>query len=108
MWLVKYLKTLVPEHNAIVIMVKSLKTCPTALSTCNFATLQKIELENVRLSVSEILQVFVKTLTADIKYFLCSRKNLLQPVQLQLSKKLFFHFFAAYLKSTSHFEHFDK
>ena len=49
--------------------------------------LAKIDLENIRLSVSEILGVFVNTLTADDNYSLNNRKNLPQPIQLQLSKK---------------------
>ena len=46
----------------------------------------------------------------DGKYFLHKRKNLPQPFQMQLSKKanVFSQLFAAYLKSTSNFEHFEK
>ena len=38
--------------------------------------LAKIDLENIRLSVSEILQVFVNTLTANDNYSLRNTKNL--------------------------------
>ena len=48
--------------------------------------LAKIDLENIRLSVSEILGVFVNTLTADDNYSLNNRKNLRLPIELQLSK----------------------
>ena len=69
----------------------------------------KIESENIRLSVSEILGVFVNTLTADDKYFLRNRKNLPQPIQQQLSKKqkFFSQFSAAYLKFKSDVEHYE-
>ena len=88
MWLVACLKNLVSEHLTTVNMLNSLKTCTAALlSYCFIITLTKIELENIRLSVSEILVVSVYILTADDMYFLCNRKNLRQPIQLKLSKK---------------------
>ena len=87
MWLVKCLKNLASEHLGTVNMLNSLKTCTTALPLYFFIILAKIELANIRLSVSEILGVFVNTLTADDNYSLNNRKNLPQPIQLQLSKK---------------------
>ena len=94
-WLVKCLKSLFSEHRLTVSMLNSLKTCTTALPSYFFITFTKIELENVCLSISETLGVFVNTLTADDKYSLCNRKNLPQPIQLQLSKKN--KFFLAFL-----------
>ena len=47
----------------------------------------KIELENVRLSVSEIVGVFVNTFTAVDNWSFCNGGNLPEPTQLQLSKK---------------------
>ena len=49
-------------------------------------------------------------MTADDKYSLQNRENLLQAIQLQVSKKkkMFSKFFAAYLKSASNFEHFER
>ena len=47
----------------------------------------KSKLENFHLSVSEIVGLFISTLTATDKYCLCSRENLPPPIQLQLSKK---------------------
>ena len=60
--------------------------------------------------MSDILGLFVQTLNSDDKYSLCSWKNLLQPIQMQLfqTQKTLSEFFAAYLKSTSNFEHFGK
>ena len=94
MWLVKCLKSLVSEHLATVSMLKSLKKCTKALPPYHFITLAKIELENVRPSLSEILGVFVNTLTANDKYYLHNRKNLRKPIQLQLptKEKSFFNF----------------
>ena len=50
-----------------------------------FVTLRVTDLENLSLVISELLPLFVKTLTADGKYSLC--KNFPQPIQMQLSKK---------------------
>ena len=52
--------------------------------------------------VSEILGVFVKTLTADDRHFPLNWENLQQPLQMQLSKKqkTFSQFFVPFLKST--------
>ena len=49
-------------------------------------------------------------MTADERNSLQNRKTLRQPIQLQLSKKQkkFSEFFAAYLKCTSNFEHFEE
>ena len=67
-------------------------------------------MENGSLSVSEILEVFVNTLTAAEHYSLGRRKYLRRPIQLQLSKKQkkLSEFFAVYLKSTLNFEHFEE
>ena len=74
----------------------------TADVTCS------LEFQNVCLSTSEFLLVLFNTLTADEKYSLYNKKNLLQPIQLQLSKKqkICSQFFHGYLKCTSNFEHF--
>ena len=82
MWLVKYLKSLLSEHLAKVNMLNSLKTCNTALPSYYFIILANIEFRNISLNVSEILRVFVNTLTADDKYYLRKCKNLPQPIQL--------------------------
>ena len=87
MWLVKGLKNLPSENFATVNMLHSLKTCTTAFPSYCFITLAKTELENIRLSVSQILRVFLHTSTADDKYFLSNSKNLPQTIPLQLSKK---------------------
>ena len=58
----------------------------------------------------KFLRLLVKTLTDDDKYSLLYRDNLTQPIQILLYKKrkAFSQFFAAFLKSTLNFEHFQK
>ena len=73
------------------------------------------------LAVAQILGLFTNTLiannglstntlTADDEYSLFNKENLLQPIQMQLSKKpkSFPHFFASYLKSIWKFKHFEE
>ena len=51
-------------------------------------TLWKIEFENDSVSymvICKILALFINTLTADDKHFLCNNENLLQPIEMQLS-----------------------
>ena len=97
MWVVKCRKGSMSEHLAKVNMLNSLKNCTTALPSYCLITLAKTELKNVGLSLSEMLGVFFNTLIADNKYSLRNRKNLRQPIQLQLFKKqkIFSHFFPA-------------
>ena len=56
--------------------------------------------------ISNMLGLFLNTLTADDKYALCNRNNLLQPIQVKLSKnqKIYCPFFAVYLQSASNFK----
>ena len=58
----------------------------------------------------KILGLLVNTLAADEKYPVLHRDNLTIPIQMQLSQKqkTFSQFFAAFLKSTLNFEHFEK
>ena len=65
MWLFKCLKRLVSEHQVTDSMINSLKKRTEAFPTYCFITLTKIVFENIRCSVSEIVGVFVNTLTAD-------------------------------------------
>ena len=58
--------------------------------------------------ICEILGLVVKSFTADDKYSLLNRDNLLQPIERKLSKKTVFYFFAAILKSRPNFEYFKK
>ena len=58
----------------------------------------------------EISRLFPNTLIGDGKYSLFNRDNLTQPIQMQVSRKqeTFSQFFAAFLKSSLNFEHFQK
>ena len=70
---------------------------------------QKLSWKMSQLVISDILGLSVNTLTADDKCFLRNRKNLPQPIQMQLSKKqkCFLNFFVACLRSTSNLEHIE-
>ena len=59
---------------------------------------------------SEVLRLFVNTLTADNKYSRCNVHNFAQQVQTPLSQKqmTFFGFFIAFLKCAWKLEHFEK
>ena len=62
------------------------------------------------LVISEILEVFVNTLTADDKYSVQDCENLQLLIQMQLSekRKTFSEFFVPFLESTSNFERFQR
>ena len=57
----------------------------------------------------KILGLLLNTLAADEKYLVLHRDNLTIPIQMQLSQKqkTFSQFFAAFLKSTLNFKHFE-
>ena len=59
---------------------------------------------------SEILRLFLNTLTADSKYSRCNVHNFAQQVQTPLSQKqkTFYGFFIAFLKCAWNLEHFEK
>ena len=65
MWLVKCLKSLVAEHLSTVSMLNGLKKCTKALPSYSFITFAKSKLENVSVSVSEIVGVFINTRITD-------------------------------------------
>ena len=62
------------------------------------------------LVMSEILGLFVITLTADDGYSVRNEENLQQPIRIQSSKKqkVFSDIFVKSLKSTSNFEHLER
>ena len=66
--------------------------------------------KNSILLIFRNLRLFVNTMTADNKYSLLNRDNLMQPIQMQLyrKQKTFSDFFSAFLKSSLNFEHFQK
>ena len=48
-----------------------------------------------------MLRLFVNTLSADEKYFLCNTENLPEPIQMELSKKLKIFYSICYCISES-------
>ena len=58
----------------------------------------------------KISRLFPNTLSADGKYSLLNRHNLMEPIQMQLCRKVktFSDFFAAFLKASLNFEDFFK
>ena len=60
--------------------------------------------------ISEILGLFVNTMTADDEYSVPNSEKLPQPIQMQLSKKekCFGQFFATCLKTISNFQNVQK
>ena len=62
------------------------------------------------LVICKISKPFPNTLSPDYKYYLLNRDDLTQSIQTQLSQtqKTFSEFFAAFLKSSLNFEHFQK
>ena len=69
-----------------------------------------VPLEKVSFSDTQILRLFVNTLTVDEKHYLLNRGNLSQTIQIQLSQnqKTFFEFFLPFLKSILNFKHLPK
>ena len=71
--------------------------------------LNKLSWKKSLLLTCKILGLLVNTLAADEKYPVLNRDNLTIPIQMQLSQKqkTFSQFFAAFLKSTLNFKHFE-
>ena len=62
------------------------------------------------LVICKISRLFPNTLCADAKYSRLNRDNLMQPIQMELSRKqkTFSELLCAFLKSHLNFEHFQK
>ena len=71
---------------------------------------RKLSWKKSLLLTCQILGLLVNTLAADEKYPLVKRDSLTIKFQMQLSQKqkTFSEFFAAFLKSTINFKHFEK
>ena len=112
--LYKCLKIPVSEHPSTVNMLKSLKNCLNLHDSFIYYIFSsfsgKLSWKMSPLVIYEIFVLFVNTLTAKNKYFLCNSGNLQELVQMQLSKKqyTFSEFFAPILKSMSNFKHFEE
>ena len=69
-----------------------------------------VSLKKSLLLTCQILGALVNTLAVHEKYPLLNKHNLAIPIQMQLSQKqkTFYHFPAAFLKSSWTFEHFER
>ena len=93
------------------------KTCSNTVEICTAKplpywrmTVNDIEsLLKSLLVICKILSLFLNIFTADDKYSLLNRENLMRPIQMKLShkQKRFSELFSAVLKSSLSFEHFQ-
>ena len=62
------------------------------------------------LVIHQILRLFANTLTVDEKHYLLNRDNLMEPINMELSKKqkTFSELFFVYLNSLLDFQHLPK
>ena len=86
-----------------------LKYAPKHLYHIHRSMPSKLSWKNSLLLTCKILGLLVNTLATDEKYPVLNRDNLTIPIQMQLSQKqkTFSQFFAAFLKSTLNFKHFE-
>ena len=83
---------------------------PTRFSQLFHFFLVKLSQKTSFFAKSEILRLFVNTLTADDIYSCYKSQKFGKAIQMQLSKnpKIFLEFFNAFLESTSNFQLFPK
>ena len=86
-----------------------LKSGSPRLNFHHFSLERKLCSKKSLLSKCQILGLLVKTLAFHEKYPVLNRDNLMKTIQMQLSeKKSFYQLFAAFLKSSLDFEHFER
>ena len=70
----------------------------------------QLSCQNSLLVTSKNSTLFPNTLSANGKYTLLNRDNLMEPIQMQLSRKqkTFSEFFGNFLKFRLNFEHFQE
>ena len=87
-----------------------LKSASQHLYHIHWSLARKLCSKKSLLLTCQILGLLVNTLAADEKYPVLNRDNLTIPIQMQLSQKqkTFSQFFAAFLKSSLNFKHFEK
>ena len=71
---------------------------------------RQLTFKNFLLVICKISRLFPNTVSADAKYSLLNRDSLTRPIHMQLSpkQKTFSRLFAAFLKSSLNFKHFQK
>ena len=81
-----------------------------ALLSCLLSFTGKLIWKMSPIEFSEILGVFVKTLTANDKYLVLDWKKLPLPIPTQLSekRKTFSQYFVPFLECKSNFKHFER
>ena len=87
----------------------ALKSASQQLYHIHWLLLNQLSWKLSLLLTCQILGLIIKTLRADEMYPVLNRDNLTIPIQMQLSQKqkTFSQFFAAFLKSTLNFKHFE-
>ena len=74
-------------------------------------TVKVVPMEKVSFSDTQILRLFVNTLTVDEKHYLLTRDNLTQSIKIIFSQKqktFIPFFFFAFFKSILNFKHFPR
>ena len=86
------------------------KSASQHLNDIHWSMLRQLSCKKSLFVISQILSLLVNTLPAIEKYPALTRDNLTIPIQMQLSQKqkTFSQFFAAFLKSSLNFKHFEK
>ena len=113
-WLLKRLKGLASEDHAVINVLTGSKHCWNQHGTTYYPIFPCIwdilSSKKSALVWSEILRLFVNTLTADNKYSRCNVHNFAQQLQTPLSQKqkTFCGFFIAFLKCGWNLEHLKK
>ena len=87
-----------------------LKASRQQLCHIYWSLLKKLGWKKFPLVICKILRLFLNTFTADDKCSLVNRDNLMQPIQMQLSKKqkTFSELISSFWKSRLTFQHFEK
>ena len=86
-----------------------LKSASQHLNHIHWSLPRQLSWKKSLFAITQILWLLVNTLPANEKYPALTRDNLTIPIQMQLSQKqkTFSQFFAAFLKSTLNFKHFE-
>ena len=75
-----------------------------------WSLLRQLSYKKSLLVICKISRLFLNTLSADARYSFFNRDNLMQPIQMQVSRKqkTISQSFSAFLKSSLNFEHFHQ
>ena len=112
-WLDQCLKSPVSEDPTKSNMVNAPKHCSNLKDTSLpylLITGSQLSYKKSLLVISKMSKLFPNILCANGKYSLLARDNLMQRIQMLLSRKqkTFSQFFSSFLKSSLNFQHFQK